>query len=183
VAARAAFDTQDYAFFPSRGFKANIEYFDALRTTAGQPEYAYAEGRLSGAWSYRDVVLLGGIAGGTATKGTLPFGEAFYLGGIGRLAAYAPAQIIGREAYGLGSIQAQYQLNKATPFLGFAVRVGAIYEAGYMKNPITEPKLTGRIESYGLYLATNTIFGPIYLGYARARGDDSGRFYLFVGTP
>ena len=51
-----------------------------------------------------------------------------------------------------------------------------------MKNPVTEPNLTGGINSYGVYLASNTIFGPMYLGYATSK-DRSGRFYLFIGTP
>ena len=51
-----------------------------------------------------------------------------------------------------------------------------------MKNPITEPSLTGRIESFGVYLASNTLLGPMYLGYSRSRAGD-GRIYLFIGTP
>jgi hypothetical protein len=51
-----------------------------------------------------------------------------------------------------------------------------------MKNPITEPNLTGRLDSYGVYIASNTLFGPAYLGYATTR-DRAGRYYLFIGTP
>jgi NTE family protein len=182
VALNLALDNEDFAFFPTKGFKGDLTYFDAMSTSSGEPRYGYAEGRLSGAWSHGDIILLGGLMGGQTTQGQLPFGEAFALGGLGRLSAYAPKQILGREAYGLGNVQVQYRLTKPMPILGFSLLAGAMYEAGYMKNPVTEPTLTGRLDSYGIYLASNTILGPIYLGYSRANGSTS-RAYLFIGTP
>ena len=91
---------------------------------------------------------------------------------------------MGSDAYGLATVSAQYRLTKPMPILGLSLLAGATYEAGYMKNPITEPNLTGRIDSYGVYLASNTLLGPVYLGYsATSTKDRSGRFYLFIGTP
>ena len=182
IAAAVALDTQDFAFFPTKGYKANVSYFAAERTGDGLEKYGYVEGRLSSAVTFGDLILLGGIAGGQTTDGLLPFGEVFALGGLGKLSAYAPGQIVGREAYGLGNLQAQYRLTKPMPILGFSLLAGAMYEAGYMKNPITEPSLTGRIDSFGVYLASNTLLGPMYLGYSRSRAGD-GRIYLFIGTP
>jgi len=182
VTAAVAIDTQDFAFFPTKGFKANASYFSAERVSGGFEKYGRVEGKLSGAWSIGDLILLGGIAGGQATEGSLPVADGFALGGLGRLSAYAPNQILGREAYGLGNVQMQYRLTQPMPILGFSLRAGAIYEAGYMKKPLTEPSLTGRIDSYGLYLATNTLLGPIFLGYSRSQ-QGTGRVYLFIGTP
>lgn len=80
------------------------------------------------------------------------------------------------------SVQAQYRLTRPMPILGLSLLAGVSYEAGNMKKPVTEPDLTGGIDSYGVYLASNTIFGPMYLGYATSK-DRSGRFHLFIGTP
>ncbi len=182
VAASLALDTQDFAFFPTKGFRANLDYFDAMRVSDLGEKYGRVEGRLSGAWSPGDLILLGRLEGGQATNGSPPLGDGFTLGGLGRLSAFAPSQIIGNDAYGLVSVQAQYRLTKPMPILGLSLLAGVSYEAGYMKNPVTEPNLTGGINSYGVYLASNTIFGPIYLGYATSK-DRSGRFYLFIGTP
>ncbi len=182
VAAGIALDTQDFAFFPTKGYQAKLDYFDAMRTTNLTGKYGRLEGRLNGAWSPGDLIFLGKLEGGQATHGTLPLGDAFSLGGLGRLSAFAPSQIIGQEAYGLMSLQAQYRLTKPMPILGLSLLAGVSYEAGYMKKPVTEPNLTGGIDSYGVYLASNTIFGPMYLGYATSK-DRSGRFYLFIGTP
>jgi len=182
LAASIALDTQDYAFFPTRGYSANLDYFEATRESNLAGKYGRVKGNLNGAWSPGDLIFLGKIEGGQATHGKPPLVDAFSLGGLGRLSAFAPRQIIGNEAYGLVSLQAQYRLNKPMPILGLSMLAGVSYEAGYMKNPITEPKLTGGINSFGVYLASNTIFGPMYLGYATSK-DRSGRFYLFIGTP
>jgi NTE family protein len=184
VNASLALDTQDFAFFPTKGYRVNLDYFEAVRGSAGVDKYGRVEGRLSGAWSPGDLILLGGIQGGQATSGVVPLADGFSLGGFGRLSAFAPGQILGNDAFGLASVQAQYRLTKPMPILGLSLLAGVSYEAGYMKNPITEPKLTGRIDSYGVYLASNTLLGPIYLGYAATSAKDrSGRLYLFIGTP
>jgi NTE family protein len=182
VTASLALDTQDFAFFPTKGFQAKLDYFDALYESNLRGRYGRIEGKLSGAWSPGDLILLGKIEGGQATHGTPTLGDSFTLGGLNRLSAFAPGQIIGQEAYGLVSVQAQYRLTKPMPILGLSLLAGVSYEAGYMKNPVTEPNLTGGINSYGVYLASNTIFGPMYVGYATSK-DRTGRFYLFIGTP
>jgi len=51
-----------------------------------------------------------------------------------------------------------------------------------MRDSITEPNLTGNIDSLGVYLAMNTPLGPIYLGVADSRGRKS-RIYFFLGSP
>jgi hypothetical protein len=79
-------------------------------------------------------------------------------------------------------VQAQYRLNKPVPLLGLQAIVGVAAERGRMKDPITEPRLTGNINSLGAYLAMNTALGPIYFGYADTK-DRSGRVYFFLGTP
>jgi NTE family protein len=182
VSAVMALDTQDFAFFPTKGYSADLRYFEALHESNLLGKYGRVEGRLNGAWSPGDLVFLGTIEGGQATRGTVPLPDAFLLGGQGRLSAFAPGQIIGNEAYGLASVQAQYRLTKPMPILGLSLLAGVSYEAGYMKKPITEPNLTGAINSYGLYLASNTLLGPLYLGYSWTK-DRSGRLYFFIGTP
>jgi NTE family protein len=177
-----ALDTQDFAFFPTKGYRANLDYFESVHESSLRGNYGRIDGRLGGAWSPGDLVFLGKIEGGQATRGTLPFGDAFALGGLGRLSAFAPGQILGNDAYGLVSVQAQYRLTKPMPILGLSLMAGVSYEAGYMKNPVTEPNLTGGINSYGVYLASNTLLGPVYLGYSTSK-ERSGRFYLFIGTP
>ena len=182
AAASVALDTQDFAFFPTRGYKVDIGTFDATHVSQGQERYSRVEGEISGAWSPGDLTFLATLSGGQSTRGSLPLTDAFALGGPRRLSAFAPGQILGREAYGLGSFQVQYRITQPMPILGLSLLAGVSYETGRMKNPVTETNLTGRLDSYGVYIASNTLFGPAYLGYATTK-DRSGRFYLFIGTP
>ncbi|MGE0355310.1 MAG: patatin-like phospholipase family protein [Burkholderiales bacterium] len=179
--ATLAIDTQDFAFFPTRGFRTDLRFFDAQRVSGDLGKYARAEARLGGAWSVGDLVLLGSLEGGKTTRGTLPLGDTFSLGGLRRLSAFAPGQILGPE-YGLGTVQAQWRLTRPTPILGLSLFGGVSYEMGRMRRPYTETSLTERLDSYGIYLAANTPLGPMYFGYADASGRP-GRFYLFIGTP
>ncbi|HEX4943535.1 MAG TPA: patatin-like phospholipase family protein [Usitatibacteraceae bacterium] len=179
--AAVAIDTQDFAFFPTRGYRANVNVFDAQRVSTGLGKYGRAEAKFGGAWSLGDLIVLGSLEGGKTLHGTLPLGDTFSLGGQRRLSAFAPDQILGGE-YGLGTMQVQWRLTRPLPIFGLSLLAGVSYETGRMRDPITESNLTGRLDSYGLYLAANTPLGPMYLGYADTSGR-SGRFYLFIGTP
>lgn len=181
TAAALALDTQDFAFFPTRGYRADVTYFEAQRVASGLGKYGRAEARLGGAWSLGDLIVLGSLEGGKATHGSLPLGDTFSLGGQRRLSAFAPGQILGDE-YGLATAQFQWRLTQPMPILGLSLLAGISLETGRMRDSITEPNLTGRLDSYGLYVAANTPLGPMYFGYADSKGRP-GRLYLFIGTP
>jgi NTE family protein len=183
IAAQLAIDQYDFAFFPTRGYKAQLDYFDAQRASNGGGKYARAEAQLGYAVTFGDVIVRAQAQGGKATRGELPFSDLFALGGLGRLSAYATNQILGQE-YALGVVRAEYRLLRPIPVIGLAASAGFSYELGRMKKPVTEPTLQGTIDSYSLYFAANTPLGPMYLGYAgTSQQSRSGRFYFFLGTP
>jgi NTE family protein len=180
--AALAIDTYDQPFFPTRGIKLDLTHFDAQRVLSDSGDkYSRTELRWGGAYSFKDWVVLGGIEGGTALKGTLPLADAFTLGGPRRLSGFAVDQLRGAE-YALGRIEGQYRLDLATPLYGLALIGGLSVEAGRMTKPYTETSLTGWQRSLSAYIAANTPLGPVYLGVADAK-NGKGRFYLFVGTP
>ena len=176
-----AIDTYDQPFFPTRGVKADVTHFDALRVTAGGEKYSRSEARFGAAYSLGRWTLLGGLEGGTALKGNLPLGDAFTLGGPRRLSGFANDQMRGGD-YTFGRVEAQYRLNFATPLYGLTLLAGVSAEAGRMSKLITETSLSGWQRSLGAYIAASTFLGPVYLGVADAK-NGKGRFYLFIGTP
>ncbi|MGE5097581.1 MAG: patatin-like phospholipase family protein [Betaproteobacteria bacterium] len=174
-------DTYDQPFFPTRGLKGDVTYFDATRVSGTSSPYSRIEGRFGAAASHGRWTLLGGLEGGTALKGELPLAESFSLGGPRRLSGFAVDQMRGQD-YAFGRAEAQYRLNFATPLYGLTFIAGVLAEAGRMNRPITETSLTGWQRSFGAYLAATTPIGPVYLGVADAK-NGKGRFYLFIGTP
>jgi NTE family protein len=179
--AAIAVDTYDQPFFPTRGVKLDATYFDAQHVSAGAEKYSRAEARLGAAWSIGDWVLLGGLEGGTAPRGTLPLGDTFTLGGPRRLSGFASDQLRGQD-YAFGRLEGQYRLDFATPLYGLSLIGGVTAEAGRMDKPLLPNALTGWQRSFGAYIAASTPLGPVYVGVADAK-NGKGRFYLFVGTP
>jgi len=179
--AALAFDTYDQPYFPTRGVKLDMTYFDARHVSSGIREYGRAEARFGAAWSMGPFVMLGALEGGDTTKGTLPLGDTFALGGPRRLTGFATDQLLGGR-YAFGRLEAQYRLNLAIPVLGLSLIGGVVAEAGRMDQRLTEPALEGWQRSFGAYLAASTVLGPIYIGVADAK-HGKGRFYLFIGTP
>ena len=176
-----AIDTYDFAFFPTRGYKVDAEYFDAQHVPDGREKYGRAQLSVGGAWTIGDFILVGGAERAKSTHGVLPPTDLFTLGGPRRLAAFAPGQIRGDDLT-YGRAEVQYKLTKPIPVLGFAMIAGLQAEAGRMAAPLVGTTLTGWQQSFGAYLAANSFFGPIYLGYSDGK-NGHGRFYFFIGTP
>jgi NTE family protein len=179
--AALAIDTYDRPFFPTRGVKLDVTHFEALRVSGGGAKYARSEARFGAAYALGPWVVLGGLEGGTAPKGTLPLADAFTLGGPRRLAGFANDQMRGQD-YAFGRLEGQYRLDFASPLWGLTLLGGVAVETGRMSERISETSLDGWQRSVSAYLAANTFLGPVYLGVAEAR-HGKGRFYLFIGTP
>ena len=180
--ASLAIDTYDFAFFPTRGVKLNLDGFEAAHVSDGMEKFGSAQARLGAAYTLGDLILVGKAEHGQSTHGTLPVSELYSLGGPRRLAGFAPNQIAGDD-YTYGSLEVQYKLTRAIPLLGLSLIGGLQAEAGKMRKLSTEPTLTGWQPSFGAYLASNTAFGPFYVGFANAKNGKGTRFYFFVGTP
>ena len=179
--AGASIDQYNYPFFPTRGYKGTFTYQDTRHTTDGD-NYAKIEGALAAAIPITErLSLLPTVAAGSTTRGTLPLYDAFALGGLGRLSAFAPGQIL-TDKYTFGSVRAEYRLVRTIPIVDLAVILGLGYERAHVKNPITEPNLRGNIDSYGVYLGATSALGPLYFGWS-GTPDRRGRLFLFLGTP
>lgn len=178
-----ALDTEDQAYFPTKGIQGRLDYFHALQATGDTgSKYSKLSGSFEGVYSIGDVSLIGEIEGGNVTRGALPAGDLFSLGGPRRLSSFANDQLLG-EQYNYGRLEAQWRLTKPIPLIGLNLIAGALAETGRMRKSQTELALQGVwLQSYGLYIAANTFLGPVYFGYSDGKKGE-GRFYLFVGTP
>ena len=182
IAANLSVDTQDHAYFPTRGFRASADFFNAYRVSPDVERYGRLELKGTAAYKIGRFTAAGTLEGGHTVNGRLPLIDAFSLGGPRRLSAFAPNQFLAEE-YGYGRLELQYLLTQPVPLVGLELIAGLTFEAGRVRKPITEPDLaSGWLNSYGAYLAASTPLGPVYLGIADAKKGRS-RFYLFIGTP
>ncbi len=182
VTGTLALDTQDHGYFPSRGVRLNLDFLDTSRVGPGREQYGKVEMRSTAAYRIGKFTGIAALDAGQAINGTLPFVDAFALGGPRRLSAFAPSQFLADE-YAFGRVELQYPLTQPIPLLGFEMIAGAMYESARIRKPLTEPGLaSGWLHAYGGYLAANTPLGPVYLGFADSKKGRS-RFYLMIGTP
>jgi len=181
ITANVVVDQYNLPYFPTEGYKGELDYFDAMHTPDSLGKYGRVEGMAAGAATFGDIVIRGRVGGGQATHGTLPLGDLFSLGGYNRLSAFAPNQILGQE-YALATAQLEYRLLRPIPMLGLTASAGLTYERGQMKGLATEHALTGWLDSYGVYVGANTPLGPLIFGYSDSK-QSKGRFYISIGTP
>jgi NTE family protein len=180
LTASVAIDQFDIAFFPTRGYKADVSYYDARRVSSGDA-FAKLQGNAQGALTLGGIVLRPYLEGGKNVSGQLQLPDLFSLGGLGRLSAFAPGQILTDE-YVLGALRVERRLVDQIPLIGLSVVAGVSLERAHVKNPVTEPNLKGNIDSYGFYLGATSAMGPLYFGWSGTQ-DRRGRLFLFIGTP
>ena len=118
-----------------------------------------------------------GIEGGSGLGSEVPFFDQFRVGGLLSLGGYAEGQFRG-PVYGVGRLGYTYRLLGSTPGLG-SVYGGAVLEAGNVW-PDNSADFGDLRPAITLLVATETFFGPAFVGYGLAE-DGANRFYLTLG--
>lgn len=170
------FDQFDRMHFPTRGWAAQLSYFDS-------PEVGYskAEANLQGAFALGGTVFNARFRYTGSPRGVLPFYDAGYLGGFLNLTAFAPNQVVGDDIRYLG-LRTERIIGHLPLGLSGDMRLGFALEAAKVGMRYSESKSDGLIDSAAIYLGGQTPFGPAYLGFGYSTSGVSNLF-LFVGTP
>lgn len=170
------FDQLDRAFFPTKGWRANIGYFreDDL-------DYGRLSADLRAAYSWGEYVLNGRIFYLGAMQGKLPLADAGALGGFLNLSGFVRNQIVASDIR-FASIRGEKIIGKMPLPLSGDLRAGLSLETGKARNRFTETNLDNWQQAASIYLGGETPVGPVYLGYGFAKGGASS-LYLFLGFP
>lgn len=170
------FDQFDRMHFPTRGWAAQLSYFDS-------PEVGYskAEANLQGAFSLGGTVFNARFRYTGSPRGVLPVYDAGYLGGFLNMTAFAPNQLIGDDIRYLG-LRTERIIGHLPLGLSGDMRLGFALEAAKIGMRYSESKRDGLVDSAAVYLGGQTPFGPAYLGFGYSTSGVSNLF-LFVGTP
>jgi len=170
------FDQFDRMYFPTRGWAAQLSWFES----PGQ-NYARAEADLRGAYAFGGTVVNARLRYTGSPRGDLPIYDAGTLGGFLNLTAFASNQIIGDDIRYFG-LRGEQIIGRLPLGLRGDMRVGIALEAARVGSPYTESQRRGVLDSTALYVGGETPFGPAYIGLGYSTSGASNLF-LFVGTP
>ena len=170
------FDQFDRMHFPTRGWAAQLSYFDS--PGAG---YSKVDVNLQGAFALGGTVFNARLRHTASPRGTLPVYDAGYLGGFLNMTAFAPNQVIGDDIRYLG-LRTEQIIGHLPLGLRGDMRLGFALEAAKLGKRYSESKADGVIDSAAVYLGGQTPFGPAYVGFGYSTRGVSNLF-LFVGTP
>ena len=170
------FDQFDRMYFPTRGWSAQVSWFQSPGAN-----YARADVDLRGAYAWGGTVFNGRVRYTGSPHGTLPVYDAGTIGGFLNLTALAPNQIIGDDIRYAG-IWAEQIIGRLPLGLRGDMRIGLALEAAKIGSPYTETRHVGIMDSAAVYLGGETPLGPTYVGFGYSSSGVSNLF-LFVGTP
>lgn len=170
------FDQFDRMHFPTRGWAAQLSWFESPGAN-----YARADVDLRGAYAFGGTVVNGRLRYTGSPRGDLPVYDAGTLGGFLNMTAYAPNQIIGDDIRYAG-LRAEQIIGRLPLGLRGDMRVGLAFEAAKVGSRFTESSRSGLLDSSALYVGGETPFGPAYVGFGYSTSGVSNLF-LFVGTP
>lgn len=170
------FDQFDRMYFPTRGWAAQVGYFESP-----QMNYARADIDLKGAFALGKNVFNAHLRYTGSPHGELPVYDAGMLGGFRNLAAFAPNQIVGDDIRYAG-LRSERIIGRLPLGLRGDMRLGLAFEAARVGLRYTESKRNGVLDSTSIYVGGETPFGPTYLGFGYSTSGVSNLF-LSIGTP
>jgi NTE family protein len=171
---KAVFDQLDNPRFPRTGNLARLEYFASDANLGSDRDYKrfMLDWRRAFTWSQYTFFATG--RGGSALGTTLPYAEAFQLGGAMNLSAYRRSELSGNTFF-LSRLLGYRQIKEMPPALGGGVYIGLLAEAGAVsaKTSWSSTLFDSPAYSIGAVLAADTRLGPFYL--TLAQGDKQRR--------
>lgn len=170
------FDQFDRMYFPTRGWAAQVGYFESP-----QMNYARADIDLKGAFALGKNVFNAHLRYTGSPHGELPVYDAGMLGGFRNMAAFAPNQIVGDDIRYAG-LRSERIIGRLPLGLRGDMRLGLAFEAARVGLRYTESKRNGVLDSTSIYVGGETPFGPTYLGFGYSTSGVSNLF-LSIGTP
>ena len=176
------YDNLDDANFPKEGRILQLDYYASLDSLGATREYRKVE------VSYQDHLSFGsntfsiGLRYGRALgdEGLNTFNQ-YSLGGFLQLSAYRPGELLG-QAIGFGRVSYIRRLGQFSNPFGRSMYAGVSAEFARVSDVPKDLWKAETKNSMAAYLGVDTLFGPLYLGYGRAR-QRNNVFYLFLGQP
>ena len=173
-------DTLDNPDWPTAGRSASLEFRHSFKILGGDADFKQV--RFSGLSAHslgRNTLILSG-EGGFTFDGRAPLQNLFNLGGFLRLTGYARYEVSNQNALLARAIVfrrvAEFHLGPGQ----VPIYLGGSGELGNVWASREDVSLDDLLWSASAFIGTDTVLGPLYLGYGYG-GEEAGRGYLFLG--
>ena len=177
---RILVDRLDSARFTRSGYSAALNLFGSRTALGADAGYTRFDVDLLGAASDGAHTFQLGLRSSGAVGGApLPLNDLVQWGGFQQQSGYRAGQLLG-QGLDYGRVTYLNQLIKRGLLEG--AYVGASLEAGKIRSPVFVESPAGLLVSGSLFVAMDTVLGPVYLAWGRAR-DGNSSFYLYLGRP
>jgi len=175
---RFTLDEFDDFGIPRSGAFLKAEWMQSREGLGADDEFDQLSVRGSLAFTRnRNTLLASGIYDATIS-GTTPIQSLFTLGGFGRLSGLTSRELSGQNA-ALALLAYYRRLNEHPRWPIYA---GMTIETGNVWDNRSDISFSDTIMAGSLFIAANTIFGPVYVAYGRAEGGREA-VYFFLGRP
>lgn len=175
------YDDVDDPNFPREGRKFELDYYASLESLDATSEYRRGEANYLDNYSIGNNTFSFAARYGQSYKGILSQFNRYSLGGFLQLSGYAPGELFGGNI-ALARLTYYRRLAQFNNPFGKNLYVGLSTEYGKVADTREQLMKSETRNSIGLFVGFDTLFGPLYVGYGRAR-QRSPIFYLFLGQP
>lgn len=180
ISARLLIDQFDNWDFPARGYLLHAEARASRLDLGADVEYDTGIFQLEKAFGSDRNRFRAGVVYNSSLGSDRPVYDAFALGGFQNLSGYGDREIL-TDRFVLGRVVYE---RKVAEFAAVArgVFLAASLEAAEIGERLNGPPDSSVLWSGALFLAADTILGPLYLGAGFAESGN-GAAYLFLGRP
>lgn len=177
---RILVDRLDSVRFSRSGYSAAMNLFGSRTALGADAAYTRFDVDLLGAASYGAHTFQVGLrSSGTVGNSPLPLNDLVQWGGFHQQSGYRAGQLLG-QALDYGRVTYLNQLIKRGLLDG--AYVGASLEAGKVRGAQFAESPEGLLVSGSVFIAMDTVLGPVYLAWGKAR-DGNSSLYLYLGRP
>lgn len=177
---RSVYDQLDSVYFPHAGGSARLNYFASRDEVGADHAYDRLEFNAKRAFSRGATTVQVNLRAASSLDTTLPYYDAFGLGGLFNLSAYPPDYYLGNELQS-AALMLYRQVAALPAGFGRGVYAGTALEAGRVAQVLPGYATPDEALSASAFLAADTVLGPFYL--LGAVGDRQQRaLYLALGV-
>ena len=175
---RFTLDELDDFGIPQSGTFLKAEWLQSREGLGADDEFDQLTVQGTVAFTRNHNTLLGTAAYNATISGTAPLQSLFSLGGFGRLSGLTSRELSGQNS--ARAVLAYYRRlneNRRMP-----IYAGMTFESGNVWQNRSDISFSDTILAGSLFIAANTVIGPVYVAYGRTEGGREAA-YFFLGRP